>query len=201
MSWAPNEKKPMYNDPCRFSDTPYSINTEPSIEYCERVDFLHVSSIDREVEFYPKTSNYRYQFEDTFKNVKSIKLIGATIPNQNNILDNSSIILQIDEINHLNFSSNNINKGFAVMMLKGPSRPTDGFIVPEMACNLNSYVEFRTPLAKLNSFTINLTGIDGQPIDFGESNGSLLKKDQNTLLFRIVTMEKNRDQLKHRNVY
>lgn len=201
MSWEANDKKSQYIYAKQEPDTRFSTLQEPDVTYTERVDFLHVSSIDRDVTFYPKSSHYRFQFEDTFKNVKSIKLIGATIPNQNDILDNPSVIVQIDEINHLNFSSNNINKGFAVLPLKGPSRAVDGFIVPEMACNLNSFVELRTPIAKLNSFTITITGIDGEIIDFGEPSGSLLKKFQNTFLFRIVTMEKNRSQLNHRNVF
>lgn len=201
MSWEANDQKKIYNNSVRGSDQAFSTTKEPGVVYAERVDFLHVSSIDRNTVFYPKANNYRITFEDTFKNVKSIKLIGATLPNQNGILDNPSVIIQIDEINHLNFSSNNINRGFAVLPLKGPTRATDGFIVPEMSCNLNSYVEFRTPLAKLNAFTINITGIDGQNIDFGDPDGSLDKKYQNTFLFRVVTMEKSRDELHHRNVY
>jgi len=200
-NWDPNDEKKIYNNPVRLSDKAFSTANEPDLVYTERVDFLHVSSIDRNIDSYPHVNNYRITFEDTFKNVKSVKMIGATIANQNDILDNPSIIVQIDEINHLNFSSNNINKGFAVLPLKGPSRTTDGFIVPEMSCNLNSFVELRTPIAKLNTFTLSITGIDGQDIDFGDPSGSLLKKYQNTFLFRIVTMEKSRAPLHHRNVY
>lgn len=183
------------------SDPMMSVIQEPKIKYTERIDFLHVSSIDRDVTAYPGVNHYRFVFEDTFKNVKAIRMIGATIPNQNNVLDNPEVIIEIEEINHINFSSKNINKAFAILPLKGPSRALDGFITPEMACNLNSELFFRTPVAKLNSLTITIKDITGNRIDFAEPVGTTDKKFQNTFLFKITTIEKDRQVIQHRNVY
>lgn len=202
MPWTPTANLPInYHIGNRTSDPMFSVKQEKNIEYTERVEYLHVSSVDRDTVAYPSVNEYRFVFEDTFKNVKAIRMIGATIPNQNSILDNPEVIIEIEEFNHITFSSKNINKGFAVLPLKSPSQSVNGFINPEMACNLNSELVFRTPLAKLNSMTITIKDIYGEKIDFDEPTGSIEKQFQNTFLFKITTMEKDRNALNHRNVF
>lgn len=183
-----------------MTDSPRITDLRRRPEYKERIDYVYVSSVDRDVTAYPKTNHYRINF-DNFKNVKSVTMVSATIPNQNSVLNNPLVLVQVEEINHIRFGTTcGINKGFSLLPLKGPTQASDGFIVPELACNYNSPVYYRTPLAKLNSFTISLVDINGDLIDFGEAGGSVALKYQNAFMFKIVTMEVC-DQFNQSNVY
>lgn len=182
-----------------FNDEePISLKKEPEIEYDMQIDYLCVNSSDRNTTAYPKVNSYRINFPETFRNVYSIEVISASVANQNTPLDNPYLILKVDGIDHLNFSNLNINKGFAMLYLK----PTTGaHVQPELGVLQRNVRYFTTPLASLNSISIEILKPNGQLFDFGESNGDVTVAYSNSFVFKITTGKRSQSVLNNRNVY
>lgn len=187
-----------------------SVLTEPKIEYYNYDYYVSVSSSNRDNTNYPLHYDYRINFDTPFKNIKKIELISAILPNQGattsggDILNESHLIIDIDEINYIEFP-NNIGsqalKGFAILPLKPPTKSSGGFINPELGCIYHKSKIYKTPLASLDHFTIKIRDYTGDLYDFGQSSGSMSKEHQNHLVFKITSEEAVRTPLKHRNVY
>jgi hypothetical protein len=102
-------------------------------------------------------------------------------------------------LNHLEFSDQNINNGFAVLPLKPPAK-SGGFLIPDFACNLNTPNVFKTPLASINSLTLTLTDFYGVPFNFGSDSSPPTKSLQNVFVFKIITEEVSQEKLQQRNL-
>lgn len=182
-----------------------SLHQEPGLSYEQRYSFLTIDSQDRDAINYPSVNNYSVHFAETYKNVTCIEMISATIPNQaasGSVLDEGYLIIDIPELNNMEFTKNGQNKGFTILPLKNPtSGPSGGFIVPELSCMFKTPLILKTPLASLSRITIKVKGRDGSLFNFGEPSGSMDKQFQNCFTFKITTSEKNRNSLQTRNVY
>jgi hypothetical protein len=175
-----------------------SLVKEPTIKYDTHIEYLCVNSSDRNTTAYPKVNSYRINFPDIFRNIHSIEVVSCSIANQNTPLANPYLILKVDGIDHLNFSNNNINKGFALLYLK----PTTGaHAQAELGVLQRNVRFFETPMASLDSVSIQILKPDGTLFDFGESNGDTTVAYSNSFVFKIVIGRKSRCDLHNRSVY
>ena len=185
------------------SDNPLSVIQEEDVTYENTSHFVFISSSYRDDVNYPLHYDYRVELQNEYKNVKSVEMISATIPNITGILDEPVVVFDIDELNFIDFpsKSGNSHKGFTIIPLKSPNKTTDGFINPELSCTYRGVFEHKTPIASLNHLRIKIRDVDGNLYDFGAPAGSTAKKDQHSFVLKIVTQEKSRDNLNYRNVF
>lgn len=184
------------------SNTQYSVSQEPELQYQKKVHYLTISSKDRNVTAYPNVNHYTIQFPNEFKNIHSIELIQAIIPDQNDVQDEPYLLLQIDEIQDVMVSNDkNISNSFAILQLAAPTR-SGTFIQIDRRIHEYTVKYYDTPKAYLSKMTITILDSTGAPFDFGTDTPSPPNKSfQNTFIFKIVTLEKQRRVLNHRNVY
>lgn len=178
----------------------FSTQQEPNIEYDQVAYYLTVSSKDRDVDQYPNESSYVQNFQQEFKNIQSIELIQAIIPDKNNVTSEPYLLLKIEELEDVMVSvDRNISDSFAILQLCTPTI-TGSFIQIDKRIHENVIKYFKTPKSTLARMTIKVTDSDGNPFDFGGAS-SLSKQFQNIFIFKIVCMEKKRSTLSHRNVF
>lgn len=184
------------------SNQQYSISQEPDLQYEEKIHYLTISSKDRDVVAYPNVNNYSIKFPNEFKNIHSIELIQAIIPDQNNVQDEPYLLLQVDEIQDVMVSNDkNISNAFAILQLASPTR-SGTFIQIDRRIHEYTVKYYDTPKAYLSKMSITILDSEGNPFDFGTDTPSPPNKSfQNTFIFKIVTLEKQRRVLNHRNVY
>lgn len=196
--------------PQTIDNSQLSISSEPSIKYNQYEHYINISSNNRDSSNYPLHYDYRINFDFPYKNIKSIELVSVILPNQTatssggNILNEPYFIIDVDEINYIEFPNNNGSKalkGFGIIPLKAPTQTSGGFINPELGCIYHTSKIYKTPLASLNSLTIKIRDINGNLYDFGQANGSTSKEYQNSFVFKITTEEVSRKNLNHRNVF
>ena len=188
-----------------------SLIHEPVMDYTVYDHYISISSNNRDATSYPLHYDYRINLDYPIKNVRKIEMISAILPNQGaasssgNILNESHLIIDIDEINYIEFPNNTGSvsglKGFSILPLKNPTKTTGGFINPELGCIYHKSKVFKTPMANLNHFSIKIRNYQGVLYDFGQANGSTDKEYQNHFVFKITSEEVNRNMLNHRNVY
>lgn len=190
-----NVYNPNYNQPL-------SVQQEEKIEYEEVVKYLTISSKDRDVTIYPNVSRYSINLNTELKNIVSIELIQAMIPDKNSVLEEPYLLLKIDELDEVMISNDrNISDSFAMLQLAAPTT-TGGFIMIDKRIHEHTVKYFRTPKASLNKLTVTITDAYGTPFNFGEDTPDPpIKNLQNTFVFRVIILEKKRSLLEHRNVY
>lgn len=181
---------------------PFSTQQEPDIEYEETEYYLTVTSADRDVSLYPSVSQYVINFQNDFKNIHSVELIQAIIPDKNHVTREPYLLLQIDEITDNMISNNkNISKAFAILQM-APAIQSGYFIHIDKRIHENTVKYYKTPKANLSKMTIKITDWNGNLFDFGTDTPSPPHKDyQNTFVFKIICLEKKRSTLSHRNVF
>lgn len=184
------------------SNKQYSVSQEPDLQYEEKVHYLTISSKDRDVIAYPNVNHYCLKFPNEFKNIHSIELIQAIIPDQNNVQDEPYLLLQVDEIQDVMVSNDkNISNSFAILQLASPTK-AGTFIQIDRRIHEYTVKIYDTPKAYLSKMTITILDSNGTPFNFGTDTPSPPNKTfQNTFIFKIVTLEKQRRVLNHRNVY
>lgn len=181
---------------------PLSVKQEPEIEYTRVEYYLTVSSRDRDRTVYPSVNRYVIQLPREFRNIASIELIQAIIPDKNNVTHEPYLLLMIDEIKDVMISSDKaMSESFAVLQL---TSPLVGFIQLDKRIHENTVKEFRTPMAGLSKMSISLKKYDGTLFNFGNDSSPPTPHDidfQNTFVFKIICLEKSRTNLNQRNVY
>lgn len=184
------------------SNAQYSVSQEPDLQYEEKVHYFTISSKDRDVVAYPNVNNYSIKFPNEFKNIHSIELIQAIIPDQNDVQDEPYLLLHVDEIQDVMVSNDkNISNAFAILQLASPTK-AGTFIQIDRRIHEYTVKYYDTPKAYLSKMTIKILDSEGNPFNFGTDTPSPPNKSfQNTFIFKIVTLEKQRRVLNHRNVY
>lgn len=184
------------------SNSQYSVSQEPNLQYQQKIHYLTISSKDRDVTVYPNVNHYSLKFPNEFKNIHSIELIQAIIPDQNNVQNEPYLLLQVDEIQDVMVSNDkNISNSFAILQLASPTK-AGTFIQIDRRIHEYTVKCYDTPKAYLSRMTVNIVDSDGVPFNFGTDTPSPPNKTyQNTFIFKIVTLEKQRSVLNHRNVY
>jgi hypothetical protein len=179
-----------------------SIAQEPDILYEKQVHYLAISSKDRDVVAYPDVNHYVIHLPREFKNIHSIELVQAIIPDQQSVTDEPYLLLKIAEIEDVMASNDRgISDAFAILQLAPPTT-TGGFIQIDKRIHENVVKFFHTPKSSLSKMTITITDESSIPFDFGaDGPNPPMKNLQNTFVFKITCLEKKRDQIQHRNVF
>ncbi len=178
-----------------------SISQEPLIKYEETKNFVHISSVDRNLTAYPQPQEYSIKFDNEYRNITSVRLINAILPKANNVDLEPYLVLQIDELPN-------------VCLAQSADAPKDAFLVLYFeqgvgnfltikSDNCNSLVKtYKTPLAKLDRLTVRILDYTGTPFNFGAETSPIISKNlQNSFLFEITTIEKTRRSLETRAVF
>lgn len=183
------------------SNNQYSVEQEPNIEYDTTTHYLTISSRDRNFTTDPNVNHYTINFPNEFKNISSIELVQAIIPARNNVEAEPYLLLDIDELPDVMVSNDTyVSNAFAILQLAAPTT-TSGFIQIDKRIHENTVKYFKIPKAYLSKMTVSLRDCTGSLFDFGTDSAPPQKELQNTFVFKIVTMEKRRDTLRHRNVF
>jgi hypothetical protein len=199
--WNGNNYKDVYSDNFNIK---HSLTSEPTIQYEEYTHFISISSKDRDRNVYPDVNNYCITLPQELKNILSVQLIQGIIPAKNNVEAEPYLLLDIDELEEVVISNDiNISKSFAILQ---PSSPitTEGFIQIDKRIHENTVKIYKTPRASLSKLTVSIKDCLGQKINFGTDTLLPIPMDkslQNTFIFKVVTLEKRRSDLHHRNVF
>lgn len=181
------------------SNQQLSVQREPSIQYDMVNYYISFSSKDRNVTTHPRVNSYTTVLPNELKNIISIELVQAIIPNQNDVTNEPYLLLKIEELEDVMMSNDrNISDAFAILQL---ADPVGGFVQIDKRIHENTVKEFRTPKANLSRLSVTITDYAGTPFDFGDTPGSTAKAYQNTFVFKVVCLEKRRDVLQNRSVY
>ena len=180
-----------------------SIQQEPIIEYEYTENFIHVSSVDRDRVGYPQPQEYRINLDNDLKNIHSVELINAVIPDANNVNLEPYLILQIDELPNINMyqSRDTPKDAFTVMYFED----APGNFLTLKSANCDKIVKtYKTPLARLDRITLRILDYTGAPFSWGVDTSpptAVTKALQNSFVFKVVTVEKKRKSLGVRNVF
>ena len=186
------------------NNTQLSLKNESSIEYEEYTHYVTVSSRDRDRSAYTNVNRYCITLQQEFRNVYSVELVQAILPAKNNSEAEPYLLLDIDELSDVMISSDkHISDSFAILQ---PTVPTTsgGFMQIDKRIHENTIKFYKTPKASLAKLTVSIKDCDGVLFNFGTDTlipNSLDKSLQNTFVFKIVTLEKKRSELKHRGVF
>jgi hypothetical protein len=159
-----------------------------------------MESKQRDMTAYPLPSDYRITFGSSLRNIKEIELIGGTIPDANNVLDEPYLILEILDIPNLESADTNNDNAFTVLQLQTPTA-TSKFINISNSVSSGTRKVFKNPLASLDRLHIRIKDFNNSPFSFGDDSAGPIKALQNVFIFKITTMEKDRTPLQHRNLF
>lgn len=191
-----------FSKPNFGSEKQFSLIQEQCIEYEETEHYIVLESKARDLAAYPQPGQYRIVFGDSYRNVKKIELIGATIPDQNSVTSEPYLVLSIDEFDNLESSNQNNDNGFSILQLKTPN-VSGAFINIDTLASSGTLKTFKTPIAKIDRMTISIKDYDGNTFSFGDDtlNSPPNKPLQNIFIFKITTEDRKREPLQYRNVY
>ena len=181
-------------------DIQFSLKQEPDIKYEQTCNYLVVNSKDRDVTNYPKSNSFVFNFETEYRNVISVELIQAIIPDKNFVTNEPFLLLKIKELeNVMDSIDKHIQDSFAILQLAPPTTPGT-FIQIDKRIHENVVAYYKTPKALLSKFTISITYLDGTPFEFG-GDTTINKQYQSTFIFKITTSDRNTSILNNRRVY
>ena len=177
-----------------------SISQEPDMKYVKREHYLSVSSSDRDTNIYPSSSQFVINLQKEYKNISSIELIQAIVPDKNDVTYEPYLLLKINEFeNPMDSNNKPIDDSFAILQICQPTVP-NSFLQIDKRIFENVILNYRTPKATLSKLSISITDSTGNVFDFGGS-GSKDKAYQSLFVFKIITLDTSRDNLNNRNVY
>lgn len=179
---------------------PLSVIHEPNMKYTKRSNYLSINSKDRDYVQYPSSSQFAIDLDPEYRNVTSIELITAIIPDTNNVINEPYLLLNIKELDTLMDSpGKELSESFAMLQLAQPAA-AGTFVQIDKRTFENTVLTFHTPKARLAKLTITITDCDGNVFDFG-GDGTNTKPYQTTFMFKVVTLDTDRAVLQERNIY
>jgi len=177
-----------------------SLTQEPDIQYQKRNNYLTINSKDRDITTYSSSSKFVINLDSEYKNITSIELITAIIPDKNNVINEPYLLLNIKELDTLMDSpGKELSESFAMLQLAPPTSPGT-FIQIDKRTFENTVLNFHTPKSSLSKLTISITDSEGVLFSFG-GNGTSTKAYQTIFTFKITTLDTDRSTLNQRNVY
>lgn len=183
-----------------FKSEQLSISQEPDITYQNQESYLIVSSKDRDLFTYPNSSQFVIHLDKEYKNIKSVELIQAIVPDKNNVTAEPFLLLNINELENVMDSNNKqIYESFAILQICPPTIP-GSFVQIDKRIFENVILNYKTPKASLSKMTVSITDCDGNLFNFGGS-GMSDKAFQSVFVFKITTFDTNRKSIGQRNVY
>jgi len=166
--------------------------------------YLAIDSEDRDRTKYPNpnvftiplvssdTNGYNLNIPGKrYKNITTIDLVSAVVPNTANILDEIYLILHIDELEDNTYDASNpsLSRGFAKLYFTEVTGTTKWLRLDRDMSDPLHKIYYPKPKASLDRITIRILHRDGTPFNFGTDNTlpTPVNPDlQNTWTFRIT---------------
>lgn len=166
--------------------------TEGGIQYEEKESFLIITSRSRNTTMFPSTSNFSIDLDNEYKNIRSIELVQAIIPDKGDVTKEPYLLLQVNEIDNVMDSPDNIiSKAFAFLCTNTATEP--GFFISiDRSVHENTPKIYKDLKSSLSKLTLRIVDSAGNQFSFGNPVDPLDKLYQTTFIFRIVTIEKKR---------
>jgi hypothetical protein len=176
-------------------------------------DYLTLNSADRNRAKWPSTSNFCIKLIDDepgqpngvvgkrYRNVQSVKLLSAVVPNTNDVLDEPYLLLQINEIEGMYDAASRPSQNAFTKLYFKPSfgkflRLDKGVGDPL------TRVYWPTPKAIIDRFTVSVRTYDGEVFDFGTDDDAQINPElQTTFTLEIKDyVPDTKSALGHRNI-
>lgn len=143
-----------------------SIRQEPNVIYEQKVEYICINSNERDISAYPNSNNFSVKLNETFKNIYSIELIDATVPDKNNIEQQPYLLLQVDQIQDtINSTNSALASSFAILKLL-PAITPGFFISMDRSSWEKTPKIYKDSKASLSRMTISIKKPDGTLFDF-----------------------------------
>jgi hypothetical protein len=164
--------------------------------------YISIDSRDRDRILWPYTSQYEVkldppdpyrgaQIQRSFKNVLSVELMNAVIPNTNKILDMQYVYLNIREIDGILDTTCGGKRFFAKLL---PQHAIGNFIYNYQDIGERAKKVYAFRGARLDKLTIEFRDPYGNLANFGNDNGEHPNPlVQTSLTLKIVVEQSNRD--------
>lgn len=154
-------------------------------------EVLTIDSADRDANLYPNPNSYVIDLLKktgrTFKNVKEIRLLTGTLPDQSNITQEPYLILSVDEFNSNMAGTNNyIQSGSCILQLDRPISTGYFLNLKTDLCKCIVH-NFQNP-KEISRLTIKIYDKAGNLFNFGSDSNPPAKNLQHILSFEF-TME------------
>lgn len=178
-----------------------SIHLMQDNTYVGETVYMTVCSKDRDASRYPNPNSYTIDIDNDLKNIRSIELYSAILPNVNSILSEPYLLLNIDEISGT-FSSPNqhISDCFSILAMSSATAGNFVHIKSNHYANIQK-TYYGAPKAKLNKMSISFKKEDGTLFSFGTDTDPPTKNLQHTLTFKVTTLHTDKNVLNVRNLY
>lgn len=187
----------LYNTVYKPAD---NLSLNEQVSYATETHFLVISSADRDLDSYPKSNQFVINLQKEYKNIASVELIHAIIPDKNSVTTEPYLLLKINELSTTMDSSNHhISDSFAILQ-PAPPTTTGGFIQLDKRIAENVILYYETPKASLSKVTVKITNSTGVPFEFG-GDTTIDKAYQVTFVLKLVCYVKDRATLNLKNVY
>ena len=130
-----------------------------------------IHSSDRDTSMYPNSNQYKIKLSDScgpLKNVKSIELVGGSIPDQSAIAQQSYLLLCIDELSRGHIKSTNPTVQSAYALLQPDKALENGYFV-QLKADWFRFSKVELPGTTINQLSIAIRQKDGTlfPFDSG----------------------------------
>lgn len=180
-------------------------NSKVNGDFKDKVDIVNIFSGDRNLTSFPSPNKYTIKFIDklgnTYKNVKSIRLLSGVLPDVNNIQQEPFLILDIGDSNDaIRGTSNVLNNASSILQLDRPLETGFFFNLKSDVCK-SMYHTYNQPIAELSQLNIDIRDYSGELFNFGTDVDPLVpnKSIQHLLTFEIITEVK--DYTHYNNIY
>jgi len=200
-----------------YQDGPFYQLPQQNLILNPKPIYLFIDSRDRDRNRYPNPNSYRIplvssdtesNFRTTgtrYKNIYSISLLSAVVPNTNNVLDELYLVLQVDEIDPMYDASNpTCSRAFTKLHFSEVFTTGKFLRLDKGVGDPLTRVFYPKPLASLSSLTISFRKYDGTLFNFGTDSSppaNPIQDFQNSLTFEIVTKITDiNEAIGHRNI-
>ena len=176
-------------------------------------DYLTLNSADRNRAKWPSTSNFCIKLIDDepgqpngvvgkrYRNIQSVKLLSAVVPNTNDVMDEPYLLLQINEVEGMYDAASRASQNAFTKLYFKPS-PGKFLRLDRGVGDPLTRVYWPTPKATIDRFTMSVRTYDGEVFDFGTDDGD----DIDPALQTTFTLEikdyvpDSKSALGHRNI-
>ena len=178
--------------------------------------YITINSSDRSRIKWPSTSNFCIKLIDDepgqpngvvgkrYRNVQSVKLLSAVVPNTNNVINEPYLLLQINEVEGMyDAASRSCQNAFTKLYFEEAPGTAKFLRMDKGVGDPLTRVYWPTPKATIDRFTVSFRTYDGEVFDFGADDNP---DDINLELQTTITLEirdyvtDSKVALGHRNI-
>ena len=172
------------------------LQNDESVKTKNKIHNLSVYSGDRDITAFNSPNNYTIRFLDTvgetFKNIVSIKLVSAVLPNVNSLMTEPFLIMNIKEFSYgMSGTNSALKNSSSILQFEAPIIGRN-FVDVKTDLNKSVFNDYERPIGEISKLTIEFKKITGALFNFGtDAAPNPNHAIQHLLEFEIVTREAN----------